>query len=79
MLERCRVFLVVQDIFPNETTKFAHVILPSASWCEDEGTFTSLERRVSMVRTIKTTARHCQTQLVDLQGTGPENGARLAV
>ena len=47
-------FLVVQDIFPNETTKFAHVILPSASWCEDEGTFTSLERRVSLVRTIKT-------------------------
>ena len=47
-------FLVVQDIFPNETTKFAHVILPSAAWCEDEGTFTSLERRVSMVRTIKT-------------------------
>jgi formate dehydrogenase major subunit len=46
-------FLVVQDIFPNETTKFAHVILPSAAWCEDEGTFTSLERRVSMVRTIK--------------------------
>ena len=46
-------FLVVQDVFPNETTRFAHVILPSASWCEDEGTFTSLERRVSMVRTIK--------------------------
>ncbi len=46
-------FLVVQDIFPNETTRFAHVILPSASWCEDEGTFTSLERRVSMVRAIK--------------------------
>ena len=46
-------FLVVQDIFPDETTKFAHVILPSAAWCEDEGTFTSLERRVSMVRTIK--------------------------
>jgi formate dehydrogenase major subunit len=47
-------FLVVQDIFPNETTRFAHVILPSAAWCEDEGTFTSLERRVSMVRSIKT-------------------------
>ena len=46
-------FLVVQDIFPNETTKFAHVILPSAAWCEDEGTFTSFERRVSMVRKIK--------------------------
>ncbi len=46
-------FLVVQDIFPTETTKFAHVILPSAAWCEDEGTFTSCERRVSMVRKIK--------------------------
>ncbi len=46
-------FLVVQDIFPNETTKFAHVVLPAAAWCEDEGTFTSFERRVSMVRTIK--------------------------
>ncbi|HUN55742.1 MAG TPA: formate dehydrogenase subunit alpha [Smithella sp.] len=48
-------FLVVQDIFPNETTRFAHVILPSAAWCEDEGTFTSLERRVNMVRSIKST------------------------
>ena len=46
-------FLVVQDIFPNETSKFAHVVLPSAAWCEDEGTFTSLERRVSMVRSVK--------------------------
>ncbi|MBN1141661.1 MAG: formate dehydrogenase subunit alpha, partial [Deltaproteobacteria bacterium] len=54
--ERCLAaaeFLVVQDIFPNETTRFAHVILPSASWSEDEGTFTSAERRVSMVRKVK--------------------------
>jgi predicted molibdopterin-dependent oxidoreductase YjgC len=47
-------FLVVQDNFFNETCKFAHVILPAASWSEDEGTFTSAERRVSMVRTVKT-------------------------
>ena len=46
-------FLVVQDIFRNETTPFADVILPSAAWCEDDGTFTNTERRVSRVRKIK--------------------------
>ena len=46
-------FLVVQDIFRNETTPFADVILPSAAWCEDDGTFTNTERRVSRVRKIR--------------------------
>jgi formate dehydrogenase major subunit len=44
-------FLVCQDIFPTETTRFAHVIFPSAAWSENDGTFTNSERRVSMVRT----------------------------
>jgi len=44
-------FLVVQDIFLNETTRFAHVILPAAAWSENDGTFTNSERRVSRVRT----------------------------
>jgi formate dehydrogenase major subunit len=44
-------FLVVQDIFPNETTRFAHVVLPAAAWSENDGTFTSSERRVNRVRT----------------------------
>jgi formate dehydrogenase major subunit len=44
-------FLVCQDIFPTETTKFAHVILPAAAWSENDGTFTSSERRVNRVRT----------------------------
>ena len=43
-------FLVCNDIFPTETTRFAHVIFPSAAWSEDEGTFANSERRVSMVR-----------------------------
>ena len=47
-------FLVCQDIFPTETTRFADVVLPAASWSEDEGTFTNAERRVSMVRKVKT-------------------------
>ncbi|KIX11144.1 formate dehydrogenase subunit alpha [Dethiosulfatarculus sandiegensis] len=43
-------FLVVNDIFPNETTRFADVIFPATAWSEDEGTFTNSERRVSLVR-----------------------------
>lgn len=43
-------FLVVQDIFPSESSKFAHVILPGASFAEKEGTFTSTERRVQRIR-----------------------------
>jgi formate dehydrogenase major subunit/formate dehydrogenase alpha subunit len=43
-------FLVVQDIFHTETTRFAHVILPGASFAEKNGTFTNGERRVQRVR-----------------------------
>jgi formate dehydrogenase major subunit len=56
-VEKCLAsaeFLVCQDIFPTETTRFAHVIFPAAAWGEDEGTFTSSERRVNMVRKFKT-------------------------
>jgi formate dehydrogenase major subunit len=43
-------FIVANDIFPTETTRFAHVVLPAAAWSEDDGTFTNSERRVSRVR-----------------------------
>ncbi len=43
-------FLVVQDIFHTETTKYAHVILPGSSFAEKDGTFTNGERRVQRVR-----------------------------
>jgi formate dehydrogenase major subunit len=42
--------LVVQDIFLNETAKFAHVFLPGATFLEKDGTFTNAERRISPVR-----------------------------
>jgi formate dehydrogenase major subunit len=45
-------FIICQDIFPNETTKFADVILPAAAWSENDGTFTNSERRVSRVRGV---------------------------
>ncbi len=44
-------FIIGQDIFPNETTRFAHLVFPAAAWSENEGTFTNSERRVSRVRT----------------------------
>jgi predicted molibdopterin-dependent oxidoreductase YjgC len=42
--------LVVQDLFLTETANLAHVVLPSASFAEKEGTFTNLERRVQRFR-----------------------------
>ncbi|MEX2726002.1 MAG: formate dehydrogenase subunit alpha, partial [Candidatus Sigynarchaeum springense] len=45
-----KVFLVVQDIFPTPTTALADVVLPAACFAEKDGTFTSTERRVQMVR-----------------------------
>lgn len=43
-------FLVCQDLFINETGRYADVILPSASFAEKEGTFTNTDRRVQRVR-----------------------------
>ncbi|MBI5853301.1 MAG: formate dehydrogenase subunit alpha [Planctomycetes bacterium] len=44
--------LVVQDIFANETAKYAHVLLPGSSFLEKDGTFTNAERRISRVRKV---------------------------
>ncbi|MCK4368411.1 MAG: formate dehydrogenase subunit alpha [Dehalococcoidales bacterium] len=41
--------LVVQDIFPIEISKLAHVVLPAATWVEREATHTWIDRRVQKV------------------------------
>jgi len=41
--------LVVQDLFLNETARYAHVFLPGSSFLEKDGTFTNAERRISRV------------------------------
>lgn len=38
--------LIVQDIFPNDTSKYAHVVFPAAMVGEKQGTFTNAARRV---------------------------------
>ncbi|HWA11501.1 MAG TPA: formate dehydrogenase subunit alpha [Burkholderiales bacterium] len=44
--------VVVQDLFLNESAKFAHVFLPGSSFLEKNGTFTNAERRISPVRKV---------------------------
>jgi formate dehydrogenase major subunit len=44
--------IVVQDLFLNESAKFAHVFLPGSSFLEKDGTFTNAERRISRVRRV---------------------------
>jgi len=44
--------VIVQDIFLNETAKYAHVFLPGSSFLEKDGTFTNAERRISRVRKV---------------------------
>ncbi|MBV1704547.1 MAG: formate dehydrogenase subunit alpha, partial [Hyphomicrobiales bacterium] len=44
--------VIVQDLFLNETARYAHVFLPGASFLEKDGTFTNAERRISRVRKV---------------------------
>ncbi|MFJ9451637.1 MULTISPECIES: formate dehydrogenase subunit alpha [unclassified Herbaspirillum] len=44
--------IVIQDLFLNETAKYAHVFLPGSSFLEKDGTFTNAERRISRVRKV---------------------------
>lgn len=43
-------FMVCQEIFLNETTKYAHVVFPGACFAEKDGVFTNSDRRVQRVR-----------------------------
>ena len=42
--------VIVQDLFLNETARFAHVFFPGTSFLEKDGTFTNAERRINRVR-----------------------------
>jgi assimilatory nitrate reductase catalytic subunit len=48
-LERAEL-VIVQEAYHTETTAYAHVLLPAASWGEKDGTMTNSERRISRVR-----------------------------
>ncbi len=44
--------VIVQDLFLNETARYAHVFLPGSSFLEKDGTFTNAERRINRVRRV---------------------------
>jgi len=48
--------LIVQDLFLNETARFAHVFLPGTSFLEKDGTFINAERRINRVRPVMQSA-----------------------
>jgi formate dehydrogenase major subunit/formate dehydrogenase alpha subunit len=48
-LNQCEL-VVCQEIFHNETTRFADVIFPGACFAEKDGVFTNSDRRVQRVR-----------------------------
>ena len=47
--------VIVQDLFLNETARYAHVFLPGTSFLEKDGTFTNAERRINRVRPVMKT------------------------
>ncbi len=55
-LELC----IVQDLFLNETSAFAHVFFPGTSFLEKDGTFTNAERRINRVRPVMAPRSHKQ-------------------
>lgn len=44
--------VIVQDLFLNETARFAHIFLPGCTFMEKDGTFTNAERRIQRVRKL---------------------------
>jgi len=55
-------FVVVQDLFMTETTKFANVVLPAASFAEKDGTFTNMEGRVQQLHATKCSDALCEAK-----------------
>lgn len=48
LLSKPELFVIAQDIFPNETTAIADVVLPAAAWGEKTGCFTNVDRTVHL-------------------------------
>ena len=46
ILQNDKLFVVVQDAFHTETTKYADIVLPAAIWGEKTGCFTNVDRTV---------------------------------
>lgn len=68
-------FLMVQDLFLTETAELADVVLPAASFAEQEGTCTSLERRIQRLHRAIPPLRGCKTDHQIVQDLAARLGA----
>jgi len=66
--------LVVCDAFENETSRDAHVVLPTAQWAEEEGTMTNLEGRVLLRRRVQAPPPGVRTDIEILRGLAERLG-----
>ena len=48
-LKKAEMVIVQDSFYPNETTPFAHVLLPGALWAEAEGVMVNSERTVTLM------------------------------
>ncbi len=49
-LETCELVIVSECVKQTDTSRYAHILLPAATWGEKEGTVTNSERRISRQR-----------------------------
>lgn len=67
-------FVVCQEIFLNETTRYADVVLPASSFLEKTGTFTNAERRIQLVEPTIPPPGEARTDLEIIQAVSAELG-----
>jgi formate dehydrogenase alpha subunit len=67
--------LIVQDIFPNETSRYADIVLPAATVGEKDGTFTNAARRVQYTAAGLTSPGEAKPDWVILQDLANAMGA----
>ena len=70
-------FLICQDIFETETTRYADVILPASAFLEKTGTFTNAERRIQLVEAAITPPGDAHTDLEILRDVSRALGHEL--
>ncbi|MDD5772956.1 MAG: molybdopterin-dependent oxidoreductase [bacterium] len=54
-------FIVMNDLFLNNTTPYANIVFPAASFTEKEGTYTNMERRVQNFKSALKPGKNIKT------------------
>jgi assimilatory nitrate reductase catalytic subunit len=77
-LERCPTVILSDCVADTETARYAHFLLPAATWGEKDGTVTNSERRVSRQRAFRTPQGEAKPDWWALAQVGRRLGFREA-